>query len=205
MALLKAFGGLILVLFGVALGLTLLSIPANQVGTWFLALPPQTMAVIGSGAVLLIVPIITFFTTKSLEQGKSRENAVRQQKTAFYENLIDQLIGMLGIARAGTIGDVDQIAKVFASVPAPLLTFGSGNVIRAWNRLMRVSREDAKNHKAVMVAFEGLIKAMRTDLGHRDFFYEKGELISAFVKDAETIFPKINRPVTPHRKAGAAK
>ena len=200
LARLKAFVGVVLVLLGVAIGLVLLSIPASQAGRWFLALPPETMAVVASVGALLIVPIITYFTTKSLEQSKSRENAVRQQKTVFYEQLIDQLIGMLGIATPGGSANSVEMAKVFATVPAPLLTFGSGNVIRAWNRFTRVGREEADNSKAVMVAFEGLLKAMRSDLGHKDFFYEKGELISAFVKDAETVFPGANRSFSSVRR-----
>ncbi|TFC81155.1 hypothetical protein E3T23_06565 [Cryobacterium cheniae] len=199
LARLKAVGGLLLVLAGFGLGLGLVSVPLSQTGKWFLALPPQTMAVVASVSALLIVPIITYFTTKSLEQGKSRENAVRQQKTEFYDRLIQQLISTLGIASGGKATS-DEMLAIFASVPAPLLTFGSGGVIRAWNHFTRVGREKSGDTKAVMIAFEGLLRAIRNDLGHKDFLYEKGELIGVFLKDANTVFGSPKKASVPVRQ-----
>lgn len=71
-----------------------------------------------------------------------------------------------------------------------LITYGSRGVIRAWNEFRKVSRLQTDNSTAVMLAFEGLLKAMRQDLGHTVITHQKGELLGIFVNDVENLFSK---------------
>jgi hypothetical protein len=182
----KAIPGLLIVLVVAGLGALLL----GQVGAWFFSLEQATMTASASLVAVLLVPVITYFTAKSLEQRKSRENAIRERKTAFYDKLITDLVGMLPLGVSKKAMSAAEMQDVFGRIPAPLLTFGSRGVIRAWNEFRKVSREQGDDSKAIIVAFEGLLKAMRKDLGHPVWSHQNGELIGVFVNDPETVFAR---------------
>ncbi|WIB64362.1 hypothetical protein [Curtobacterium sp. MCBD17_040] len=178
--------GLIVVLIVLAVAVFL----GWHIWAWFLGLPSKTMTAIAALVGVVSVPIITYFTTRRLEKQRAREEAVRKQKTDFYDKTISGLIGMFNLGRPNEPADQAKMSELFVALPAPMLTFASRGVIRSWNDLKGSASRDSNDTKAMILAFEGLLKAMRKDLGHPTWSHQPGELVSVFVNDADTFFKK---------------
>jgi len=180
----------IAILFGLAtialVGL-LLTVVVVNVFQWFTALPAETMATVASIAGVISVPVITYFTTRSLEARRSRENALRERKTEFYEGIIKDILSMFNLGKSKQAADNEVMVELFARVPAPMISFASRSVIVAWNKFRRVAQADAENTKAIALAFEDLFKAMRKDLGHNTFMHQPGELLGTFVNGVDEL------------------
>lgn len=157
---------------------------------WFEGLPKDTRSITGTIFAAVSVPVITFGTSMYLQGRRVRHEAVREQKTEFYETTIKDLVGMMNLGKPGVPTAADKVLKIYASIPAPLITFGSRGVIRAWNNYRQVAKDHPGDNVRLLLAFEKLFKEMRKDLKHPTWMHRPGELVGTFVTDAKDIFGK---------------
>jgi hypothetical protein len=162
------------------------------VGPWFVALPTDNMAAVVGIAGVLLVPIITYFTSRSLERRRSLEDGIRAHKTKLYDDLMKGLMRMLNLQKAAAMSEPEML-EFFAQITPGLITYGSNDVLRAWNNFRRISAVPGVEAKAILVSFEGLLTAMRKDLGHAVVFVQRGQLLGAFVTDIDKIFPELGK------------
>ncbi|WP_133936767.1 MULTISPECIES: hypothetical protein [unclassified Curtobacterium] len=156
---------------------------------WFEGLPKDTRSITGTIFAAVSVPVITFGTSMYLQGRRVRHEAVREQKTEFYEETIKNLIGMMNLGKSKT-ADTTAMVKIFAGIPAPLITFGSRGVILAWNNFRQVASESPEDTRRMVLAFEELFKQMRKDLKHPTWMHQPGELVGTFINDAQKEFKK---------------
>lgn len=156
---------------------------------WFEALPTDTRSATGTIFAAVSVPVITFGTSVYLQRKRVRDEAVREQKTKFYEDTISDLIGMMNLTKVED-PDMGEFVRIFARIPAPMITFASRGVILAWNNFRQVASDSPDDTRAMVLAFEELFKQMRKDLKHSTWMHQPGELVGTFVNDARTFFKK---------------
>jgi hypothetical protein len=156
---------------------------------WFADLPSDTRSATGTIFAAVSVPVITFATSVYLQRKRVRDEAVREQKTQFYEDTIKDLIGMMNIAKEKD-PDLIEYVRIFGRIPAPMITFASRGVILAWNNFRQVASDSPDDTRAMVLAFEALFKEMRRDLKHSTLLHQPGELVGTFVNDARDYFKK---------------
>jgi len=162
------------------------------IGPWFIALPSDHMAAVVGIAGVLLVPVITYFTSRSLERRKSLEDGIRARKTELYDDLMKGLMRMLNLQKSSAMSETEML-EFFATITPGLITYGSNEVLSAWNKFRRISAVPGVTPKEVLVSFESLLTAMRKDLGHTTIFVQRGHLLGAFVTDIEKVFPELGK------------
>lgn len=169
---------------------------------WFGGLEAPTRTGLLALFGVLSVPLISFATQHFLSNRQSREQAIREKRTEFYDKVLEVFISMMSASKTGKNVAPEKHAKTFDSLIPPMLTYASPKFIRAWNLFRTVSRvttaEQEKkatglayddlmtdNPYLLMASMEQIVVAVRQDLGHRVSSKRYGDLISVIVNDLD--------------------
>ncbi|WP_104193874.1 hypothetical protein [Cryobacterium sp. M25] len=155
----------------------------------FVSLPVSLKAPLAGAVALLLVPVVTYFTTHALDLGRSRESAIRIQKNQIYDDLMAGMLDMLGMGPTGTKYTPEQIQVLFADATPRLMTYGSRSVILAWNAFRQETAKAGRSNQSILFAFEDLLMALRSDLGHAGRRHQRGEILGMFVTDIASLLP----------------
>ncbi|TGD26168.1 hypothetical protein EB835_20170 [Brevibacterium sp. S22] len=149
-----------------------------------------TIALVG----VIAVPVITFITQWGMEKKRSREQAIREKRTEFYESVVALFMQILNSSANGNEGDVaDDWASQMRSLTPRMILYGSKEFVQAWNVFRQTSAlntagegklgPDALN--LMVASMEKTMIAARKDLGHRVSTTELGEYASTFINDLD--------------------
>lgn len=169
---------------------------------WFGGLEAPTRTGLLALFGVLSVPIISFGTQYWLSNRQSREQAIREKRTGFYDQVLELFISMMSASKSGKPTSPEKLSKTFDALIPPMLTYSSPKFIRAWNLFRTVSRvttaEQEKkangldheeiltdNPYLLMASMEQIIVAVRQDLGHKVASKRYGDLLSVIVNDLD--------------------
>ena len=147
-------------------------------------------AIIGALA-LLLVPIVTYFTTKSIEKRRSVEQTMRLKKVELYQSFTEFFMWLL-LNTDKPKPTEKEMVSFFAEMTPKLITYGSNEVIKQWGKY-RVNLDKLTktgNPMDSMRPFESILKAMRKDLGHNSFGISDGDISRLFINDVDSYLSK---------------
>ncbi|MCI2178713.1 MAG: hypothetical protein LKK46_00920 [Ancrocorticia sp.] len=163
---------------------------------WFGQLDTATRTGILTLFGVVSVPLITFGTQLYVAKKQSREEAIRDKRTAFYNKVVQLFIRMMANVKEPQSPQLEDQKQMFHEVYAEMLTYASPQFIKVWNQGMSAFRSAGAaasspqggtgSDAAVflqMAAFESILIEMRKDLGHKVKDDDFGQLISIIVND----------------------
>ncbi len=177
---LKHLGSAMQFLFGLALFLLLLA------GTGWLVYTSITEAPgVVAAAVTAVGAVIGLIVQRVWEQQRDEERRRRDRMAPMYESLIE-------VFYRGAEGEVDEVELkgLFQELAKGLVVWGSPAVIDAfilWRTASAKANEDESLE--ALFAFEQLMFAIRSDLGHEDKDRTPGGLLRVFVNDIDEHLP----------------
>ena len=198
-ALIKPLQTLVALLLLAALGWGLWWLGGKAVA-WFGHLDTPTRTGLLTLFGILMVPLITFATQFYLGQRQSREQAIRDRRTQFYDKVIELFMDIMRLTKSGEPLDQTEYEVRFRKLYAEMLTYASPAFIRSWNRYNRIANgalmEVAVAQRGAeagaelstflsMAALEDVLVELRKDLGHKVKEANYGNLISVFVTDLD--------------------
>lgn len=161
---------------------------------WFVSLDSDSRSPILALIGVISVPIVAYFTQRSLERRRSLETSIREHKTKLYDDMIRGMLGMLGLGNQPAMGG-DEMLEFFGRITPPLMTYGSRGVIKAWTDMRAVAVKNSNTDGGgdpyeLVWSLEGILKAMRKDLGHQVRLQPEGELLRVFINDVDDMIAR---------------
>ncbi|HEX4805453.1 MAG TPA: hypothetical protein VFU94_06100 [Conexibacter sp.] len=123
----------------------------------------------------------------AVEFGRQREKRLqllqshRERMAPIYEDLLKMMVRG---ARAGSRPD-ERFMREFQR---KLLLYGATPVIAAWLIVMRAFEARGEADAGTLLQWEGVLFAIRADLGHDNGALKPGDLLRIYVTDADEYF-----------------
>jgi len=146
---------------------------------------PQLSAPVTTAGAALIVAVVTVVGGKWLERSATIAKELRDKKTPVYEDLLRFMFRQLTSSQQGSPITPEETVGSLAEFTQRLLVWGSDPVVAAWVRFRQGGNGDPMRR---VLTIEGVISAIRRDLGHRNANLAPGDLSSLFVFDAKHVF-----------------
>jgi hypothetical protein len=159
---------------------------------WIGSLKSNTQPAVIAAIGLVVVAFITYFANRTAERRRVVEELTRKEKIELYMEFVSFLMRLVMNAPKVTKPTEDETLDFFASITPRLIVYGSNSVIKRWGKL-RINLEGSQDGVAVMFNYEGLLKAMRKDVGHGSFTIQDGDILRLFVNDVDEEMAKLKQ------------
>ncbi len=142
----------------------------------------QAVAAVGIFG-LVITPLVSYVTTRAIENRKLSGQAALDHKIGVYEQFVQIIISAVGLGDAEKISE-DQIQARLSELAPSMMIYASNQVLKEWRTFRNISG-DTNDGRASLFQMESVIRAMRKDLGHGSLTSMKGDILAVFVNDIE--------------------
>lgn len=154
-----------------------------------ISLNTEVAAAIIAGVVTILVSVLTIVLAKIYESNSIIEQQHREKKIPMYEEFTEFYLKMLNSGKDNyeEISEEDMI-KYFSTFTKKVMVWGSDDVISKWTSYRIGAGKIAENAEfsiESMFQFENLLLAIRKDMGHKDKFIKRGDLLGLFVNDVD--------------------
>lgn len=144
------------------------------------------VAIVAASATIT-VSVISAIIAKRLEARAAIRQELRTKKVPVYKEIISTLFRFFMAEKIGEPAMTQQeLAKFFLTTTEKLTIWGSDEVVRAYREL-RGSFAGSVNPVQGLLLLEGLMVAIRKDLGHSNAKFAKGTLLGLFVNDIDQV------------------
>lgn len=152
---------------------------------WLQALGPTLLMVIGG--------IITWLIKSRVEELKATEEKLREERRKIYAQILDPYIRIFADLKGQ--GPVQAIKKIksydYRKTALDLNLFGSDNVVRAYNALMKhtyeVESTGGKNPMKMMRLWGAFLLEIRKSLGNKKTKLDEFDMLRGMIKDIDSI------------------
>lgn len=152
---------------------------------WMVDLEQQQALTIIALSGLVLSPAISYFTTRAIETKKLTGQAALERKIELYESFVGLMVKMLDLDRTGGLEEGEAVRRMSELTPSTLI-YASNGFIKEWRKFKKLS-DGSDNGMAMMLQMEDVLKAIRKDVGHNQWMTQKGDILSVFVNDIETV------------------
>ena len=165
----------------------------SRVGIWKIiaTLSPQISAAIIAAAATVMVSGFTILLTKKNERLKEIEQEQRKQKVPVYEEFV---AFVFKIPLAEKLGEKPvsekEMMKFVSNFAQKIIVWGSDDVIKACANFRRFAGKGSAGE--FMLIVEQLLFAIRADVGYKNKNLQRGDLLSIFINDVDTILVELN-------------
>ena len=159
--------------------ITTFRVISNLESTVAVAIIGAAAAVIGSSLSLML--------GKRYEARERTKQILREKKIPVYEKAIKFMTDTMAGEKAGAKPTEPELLKHILEFTQESMVWASDDVLAEWIKWKRFASTEAMadNPRELLFQFEGLVKAMRRDLGHRNQGILKGDILVMFVTDMD--------------------
>ena len=146
-------------------------------------------AVVGSIGVAVVGALGVVWQQRQTEKARLRE-VHRDRMSPVYDDLLGVMWGKLAVAQGDTIDP--EVEEFFRDLKARQLMLGaSSTMVQAFNEWTVTTKAaaEAGDDITAVTAWEFLLRAIRSDLGHDDSNLPPGEPLRLFITDYDEHFP----------------
>jgi hypothetical protein len=145
-------------------------------------------AVVGSIGVAVVGVLGVVWQQRQTEKARLRE-VHRDRMSPVYDDLLGVIWNKLGGSQADPTDP--EVEAFFRDLKARQLMLGASSaMVKAFNEWTGATKAaaEAGDNLAAMTAWEFLLRAIRSDLGHDDSSLPPGELLRLFISDYDDHF-----------------
>jgi hypothetical protein len=118
------------------------------------------------------------------EKRQELERLHRDEMAPIYEQLVDRLKDEEKMAATA------ENAEFFKELTTKLLVHGSPPVIKAWIGWRETGTPQSPEDLRLVLAWEGVLRTIRADLGHDDSSLAYGDLLRVYINDVDEALAK---------------
>lgn len=155
---------------------------ASKIITYITSLNSDIAVAIIAAAGAVFVSVLSVVATKIYESKQLVTVENRENKIPIYDSLILFMQRALANETAGRKPTQDEIVKFVIEEQPKLMIWGSDEVLKSWIEWRRQASNPSTATESLFI-YEGLILAIRKDLGHKNKNLKRGDVLSLFVND----------------------
>lgn len=154
----------------------------------FVGLPPGVAPAIITACGTILTATATVMAARHLERKKELAVLHREKKTAIYDEFLKKLFQIVGVKTSKGSESVEEINIVeFLNEWQRTLILWAGPATVASYCQWRTKLMTAPHSLGTLLSLEGLLLAIREDIGHSNTGLLKGQISSKFLRNAEQL------------------
>ena len=152
---------------------------------WFAHLSSSDKPAAITALGVVVVAVITYVFNRGADRRRVLEEVTRRQKIELYAEIVEFVTKQVLTNQTGQASS-EELQAFFAKVTPRLITFGSNAVVKRWGKYIRgIPALTQLGTWQLLMGYEGVLKAMRKDVGHSPFTLQDGDLSRLFINDID--------------------
>lgn len=133
---------------------------------------------------IVSVAIVSYFTSKSVENRRAFESSIRKNKVELYDKYISFYFEVFSNEELGLRPTQEEMTKFIVNSNPAIVTYASNGVIKKMGKL-RLNIMSNENTTNSLFLIEDIMVEMRKDLGHSRNGFKKGDIMRLTVNDID--------------------
>jgi len=151
------------------------------------------LQVLGPSLLMVLGGIITWFLKSRVEELRATEERLREERRKIYGQILDPYVRLFADLKGqGTTQAIKKITSYeYRKTAFDLNLFGSDDVVRAYNALMKYTYEvestGKQDPKGMVRMWGSLLLEIRRSLGNKKTKLNELDMLRAMIKDIDSL------------------